>query len=104
MALAVPLSRFTSRVGGGSAFFVRPLRDFMRVMLADYQPGGLTSVFIMFGFGCIIAVCLIGALITYLIKQKEAAQSLLIAAGIMFLFGWLLIIIASILGRHFNLV
>ena len=25
MALAVPLSRFTSRVGGGSAFFVRPL-------------------------------------------------------------------------------
>ena len=28
MALAVPLSRFTSRVGGGSAFFVR-LREFM---------------------------------------------------------------------------
>ena len=26
LALAVPLSRFTSRVGGGSAFFVRPLR------------------------------------------------------------------------------
>ena len=26
MALVVPLSRFTSRVGGGSAFFVRPLR------------------------------------------------------------------------------
>jgi len=25
LALAVPLSRFTSRVGGGSAFFVRPL-------------------------------------------------------------------------------
>ena len=24
MALAVPLSRFTSRVGGGSAFYVRP--------------------------------------------------------------------------------
>ena len=24
LALAVPLSRFTSRVGGGSAFFVRP--------------------------------------------------------------------------------
>ena len=29
MALAVPLSRFTSRVGGGSAFFVRPLRHAM---------------------------------------------------------------------------
>jgi hypothetical protein len=24
LALSVPLSRFTSRVGGGSAFFVRP--------------------------------------------------------------------------------
>ena len=30
MALAVPLSRFTSRVGGGSAFFVRPL-DTMKI-------------------------------------------------------------------------
>ena len=28
MALSVPLSRFTSRVGGGSAFFVRPLHMF----------------------------------------------------------------------------
>src|SRR5450830_1662717 len=26
LALSVPLSRFTPRVGGGSAFFVRPLR------------------------------------------------------------------------------
>jgi hypothetical protein len=26
LALSVPLSRFTSLVGGGSAFFVRPLR------------------------------------------------------------------------------
>jgi len=25
LALAVPLSRFTSQVGGGSAFYVRPL-------------------------------------------------------------------------------
>jgi hypothetical protein len=29
LALAVPLSRFTSPVGGGSAFFVRRLRDTM---------------------------------------------------------------------------
>ena len=28
MALSVPLSRFTSRVGGGSAFYVRPHRVF----------------------------------------------------------------------------
>jgi len=33
MALSVPLSRFTSRVGGGSAFFVRP-RDGLRLEFA----------------------------------------------------------------------
>ena len=31
MALSVPLSRFTSRVGGGSAFFVRHRLHFMRI-------------------------------------------------------------------------
>ena len=35
MALAVPLSRFTSRVGGGSAFIVRPLHTLMDI----YWPG-----------------------------------------------------------------
>ena len=30
MALAVPLSRFASQVGGGSAFFVRPLAHAMK--------------------------------------------------------------------------
>ena len=29
MALSVPLSRFTSRVGGGSAFFVRPMKTIL---------------------------------------------------------------------------
>jgi hypothetical protein len=29
LALSVPLSRFTPRVGGGSAFFVRPLTLFL---------------------------------------------------------------------------
>ena len=32
MALAVPLSRFTSRVGGGSAFYVRHRQNFMRIL------------------------------------------------------------------------
>jgi len=31
LALSVPLSRFTSRVGGGSAFFVRPHYTFMKI-------------------------------------------------------------------------
>jgi hypothetical protein len=30
MARSVPLSRFTSRVGGGSAFYVSPLHTFMK--------------------------------------------------------------------------
>ena len=34
MALAVPLSRFTSQVAGGSAFYVRPLRAMNMVTLA----------------------------------------------------------------------
>jgi len=35
LALAVPLSRFTPRVGGGSAFFVRPLPRFFDFARAD---------------------------------------------------------------------
>jgi hypothetical protein len=31
LALSVPLSRFTSRVGGGSAFYVRPLAHAMKL-------------------------------------------------------------------------
>jgi len=44
MALSVPLSRFTSQVGGGSAFFVRP-RDgfgFCFAGLAGEDLGGLS--------------------------------------------------------------
>ena len=37
MALAVPLSRFTPRVGGGSAFFVRLLRAFMTIRYQTWR-------------------------------------------------------------------
>ena len=42
LALSVPLSRFTSQVGGGSAFFVRPHRvfDFCRAVI---RCGGLVG-------------------------------------------------------------
>jgi hypothetical protein len=33
LALAVPLSRFTPRVGGGSAFYVRPLAHAMKKLI-----------------------------------------------------------------------
>jgi hypothetical protein len=42
LALAVPLSRFTPRVGGGSAFFVRP-RDTFRFELAGLAGDDLGS-------------------------------------------------------------
>ena len=61
MALSVPLSRFTSRVGGGSAFFVRRLRavmlknifrlfmiavwTFASIMLGSILLGGIYAVF-----------------------------------------------------------
>ena len=52
MALAVPLSRFTSRVGGGSAFFVRPhhttMRRTLKFLLAAF------GVFVLFAVGAVI--------------------------------------------------
>ena len=35
MALAVPLSRFAPRVGGGSAFYVRPLMNSWRIVISS---------------------------------------------------------------------
>jgi len=40
LALAVPLSRFTPRVGGGSAFFVRPISH---VPLISKRAAGLVA-------------------------------------------------------------
>ena len=46
MALAVPLSRFSSRVGGGSAFFVRRFTTFMSLEIEIVSAGaaGVASV------------------------------------------------------------
>ncbi len=48
MALSVPLSRFTSRVGGGSAFFVRP-HSFL-------EPLDIHQTLIIFGSAILLAV------------------------------------------------
>jgi hypothetical protein len=37
LVLSVPLSRFTSRVGGGSAFYVRPRDTFEILCESDWQ-------------------------------------------------------------------
>ena len=53
MALSVPLSRFTSRVGGGSAFFVRPLRTMMSTKSDQSDGIGFLALLISIaaGFG-----------------------------------------------------
>ena len=43
MARSVPLSRFTSRVGGGSAFFVRPLRAMKHFILLLFLTIGVSG-------------------------------------------------------------
>ena len=59
LALSVPLSRFTPRVGGGSAFFVRPLRTsqtmrsllrYSVVLVAVYLVAWTVSYAVMIGF------------------------------------------------------
>jgi hypothetical protein len=42
MALSVPLSRFTLRVGGGSAFYVRH-QDRFKIYIADWSGEDLSS-------------------------------------------------------------
>ena len=53
MALSVPLSRFTSRVGGGSAFFVRPLSTMSRTA---YFGIGIALSFVSFCCGWVAFV------------------------------------------------
>ena len=67
MALAVPLSRFTSRVGGGSAFFVR-----------------LHSAFMPYGF-----IVLVGsvALAAWFVLASEASVITKIVVSAIFGFG-----------------
>jgi hypothetical protein len=67
LALAAPLSRFTSRVGGGSAFFVRPLWSFTPSnfgVLAFPHESGFRGFFAVFlghrleaSFGVIVHFC-----------------------------------------------
>jgi hypothetical protein len=70
LALAVPLSRFTSRVGGGSAFYVRPLGYFM----TNKTPQQRGSRWIWLVVGCTI----FGALMSV----REEFQSVWIRAGV----------------------
>ena len=59
MALSVPLSRFTSRVGGGSAFYVRPLAH-MNPLSSSQTRGQSCLDWIGLGFMSIAAPAIAG--------------------------------------------
>jgi len=65
LALAVPLSRFTSRVGGGSTFYFRPIRDMQDAQTSEESqpPLGLA------GF-----VCLVYPLLVYRFTEPLFSQ------------------------------
>src|SRR5208282_5522405 len=62
LALAVPLSRFTSQVGGGSAFFVRLLTRFaimIDMILYALRQLATEVPLILVLIGCIITACIL---------------------------------------------
>ena len=76
----------------------------MPVILADFDPGTLTGFFIVVIFSSLVAICLIAALVTYLLRQRENARGLLVAAGICALVGFGLVCVAVAFGRRFQLL
>ena len=68
MALAVPLSRFTPRVGGGSAFFVRP-----HYALQNMK----TAIPVIL----IIIIVILGCALRYEIVEKKRAVDAAVAAN-----------------------
>ena len=59
MALAVPLSRFTPRIGGGSAFYVR--------RLAHMKPLFAILLFVTSGFSCLI----VSLIVTWFVWEAQ---------------------------------
>ena len=73
MALAVPLSRFTPRVGGGSAFFVRPQVmiahfSFLAASVAIKVPDWVGYTILT---AAVVALAVVGILIYILLKKKK---------------------------------
>jgi hypothetical protein len=64
LALSVPLSRFTSQVGGGSAFYVRPFEarvsiEFLRLEVFPWRSSRQLRVDRRFGWGEILRAALL---------------------------------------------
>ena len=81
MALAVPLSRFTSRVGGGSAFFVRQQVSFMAIRIMAFIFGAV--------FGAV------GAIVAFWLQHSEIWWSIVGLAALV------MGVLAALFGRKF---
>jgi hypothetical protein len=76
----------------------------MAVMLADYDPGTLTGLYVLLLAGLGVGFCLVLAAVLALGKERRAARGFLIAAGAVACVAILLVCLAVALGKRFHLV
>ena len=76
----------------------------MPVVLADYDAGTLTGLYILLLSGLGVALCLIFAGVMWLLKQRRAVRGALIAAGVVFGLAILLFCLAIGFGKTFHLL
>ena len=75
MALAVPLSRFTSRVGGGSAFFVRPRSHATLIYRPTIQQKRLAAI-VLIDSRADYLVCPVISVVTNLIERRRRESTI----------------------------
>ena len=74
---AVPLSRFTPQVGGGSAFFVRPQDAFMKTMRDGKSAGsGSQFLFILLGLAGLVINTIAILFVSFLVLGSPQADAI----------------------------
>jgi len=68
-------------------------------LLADFDPGTLTAFYIVLLSGAIVAVCLLGAALMFVLKQAVAARSLAILGGGVFCLGVFAVLLDFVLVK-----
>jgi hypothetical protein len=99
LALVVPLSRFTPRVGGGSAFFVRRMKTLAEFEVAVSKYVAEQKRFFRFFMGCVVSVILWFIGLRFLVPPHSlsASQVVLFVAVVPLAF------FAAIIFRAFKL-
>jgi hypothetical protein len=73
-------------------------------MLADFDPGEVTALFVVCGAGLVAALCLLLGVVVLCFKKREAFLGWLAAAVSFVLLGILLAVLAVVFGKRFNLL